>query len=312
MNIGNSIATVCLNPSIDRSISIPGFTVGEVNRVEWEQDDPGGKAVNVATVLAGLGHTVTVTGFVGADAWDTYARLFNARGIENRFLQINQRTRANIKIIDELHHRVTDVNFPGFKITDSDLEELQAVIDQLAQTCDWFVFSGSLPEGAPDDTYACLIKRLTNKVTLVDTSGAALKRAVETRPYGIKPNLKELESLCGVQLGSTVKVLKQAQALIRRGLSGVAVSMGAQGALFVDKGQAVLAVPPQVQVRSTVGAGDALMAGWVSAMSRGMDLVETARFATALSVCSLQRIGRFLPDPAEIESIAREVVIQKP
>lgn len=312
MNKRSSVAAICLNPSIDRSISIPGFVEGEVNRVEWEQDDPGGKAVNVATVLSSLGHTVAVTGFLGDDAWEIYERLFSERGVQNRFLRVNHRTRSNIKIIDEVKHHVTDINFPGFRVSRFDLDSLKGVVDDLAATFDWFVFSGSLPAGAPDNTYEILIRRLHNKTVFVDTSGPALRHAIKAKPYGIKPNIIELEMLADSHLDSIEKVLNQASSLIDQGLTGVVVSMGERGALFLEEGEAVLSIPPRVPVRTTVGAGDALMAGWVSAKSRGAGLVETARFSTALALCSLQQIGRFIPDPSVIESLAREIVIQKP
>src|SRR3954466_300364 len=137
------VATVTLNPAIDQTISIPNFAVGQVNRVEWEQADPGGKGVNVAAFLAEFGTAVSVTGFLGAGNTELFRSFFAAKGIADHFVTVPGRTRANVKILDQPNKRITDINLPGLPFSDDNLASLKTVINQLAADHDWFVLSGS-------------------------------------------------------------------------------------------------------------------------------------------------------------------------
>src|SRR5919202_2800085 len=126
------IATITLNPAIDQMASIRNFQAGEVNRVEWEQSDPGGKGVNVASFLTDFGFSVTVSGFLGKDNMELFQNFFTQKDIQNQFVPIPGKTRVNVKIIDGLQNRVTDINFPGQAATEGDVASLHQVIDKLA------------------------------------------------------------------------------------------------------------------------------------------------------------------------------------
>lgn len=243
------IATITLNPAIDQTASIPNFAPGEVNRVEWEQSDPGGKGVNVASFLSDFGYSVTVSGFLGADNAAIFQTFFAEKGIVDRFIRIPGKTRVNVKIIDAVQQQVTDINFPGQTAGDRDIESLHQAIDQLSATCDWFILSGSIPGGMSTGIYADLIRRLkaTGKTVVLDASGDGFRQAISAAPDAVKPNIDELRDLLGQPLDTQKAIVQAARDLLAQGMQCVIVSMGADGAIFVDAHDVVLARPPKVK-----------------------------------------------------------------
>jgi 1-phosphofructokinase len=306
------IVTLSLNPAIDQTARVPNFTAGRVNRVEWEQSDAGGKGVNVASFLADAGIPVAATGFLGSANAEPFVELFARKGIQDRCVRLPGRTRVNVKIVDEAMDQVTDINFPGLAPAPADLDRLLEAIDDLCPGTDWFVLSGSLPAAVPTSIYADLVRRLKGlgKAVVLDASGAPFAAAVGCGPDLIKPNIDELAELVGRPLGSQAEVLAAARTLIDQGVGLVAVSMGADGALFCEGSAALLAIPPAIVVKSTVGAGDAMVAGLVAGTLRGLDLAGRARLATAFSLGTLGEVGPNLPEPAVIDAFAARVHIR--
>jgi len=310
------VATVTLNPAIDQTLSIPDFAVGQVNRVEWEQADPGGKGVNVAAFLAGFGIPVSVTGFLGSENAEIFRAFFKDKGIADRFVTVPGRTRANVKILDRPNKRITDINLPGLAFSGEHLAALRAAIDGLANDHDWFVLSGSMPSGTPETVYADLVADLRSrgKQVVLDASGPAFARSVAALPAAlptvIKPNTDELEELAGRRLPDQASILSAVDELIGRGIGCVIVSMGAEGAIFAEGSRRVLVRPPAVIVRSTVGAGDAMVAGFIVGRLRGLDLEGCARLATAFSLGALSTVGPSLPPPETVEQSMDESEVQ--
>lgn len=310
--ISPRIVTVTLNPAIDQTASIPNFTPNAVNRVAWEQADAGGKGVNVASFLADFGYSVSATGLLGQDNPELFQKLFDQKGIANQFVWLTGKTRVNVKIVDEIQQQVTDINFPGCPATPESLQQLTATLTRLATDHDWFILSGSIPEGVPVTFYRDLVHLLKErgKTVVMDTSGESLRQALIAQPDVIKPNQVELQELLGRSLVGEAEIVQAAQDLIQQGLQSVVVSMGAEGALFVEANRVVHAQPPQVDIKSTVGAGDAMVSGTVVGMIRGYDLSDRARLATAFSMGALSQIGPRLPPIAEIEANADRVTIR--
>ncbi|MGP1387715.1 MAG: 1-phosphofructokinase [Thainema sp.] len=306
------IATITLNPAIDQTVAIANFRANAVNRVSWKQDDAGGKGVNVASFLADTGHDVSVSGFLGEDNVALFHQLFQQKGIADHFVRIPGETRVNIKIVDDAQGQVTDINYPGQEPREEDIQILQDVVSALAQQCDWFVFSGSVPGGVSNDIYDLLIgavKALDRRVVL-DTSGDALRCGVPAKPDLIKPNQAELEELLGVSLFSHIEIVAAARELIQSGIPYVVVSMGAEGALFIDHKQAVHAQPPAIDVKSTVGAGDAMVAGIVAGLISGKSLADCAALATAYSMGALSQIGPRLPPLSTIQDMCDRITVR--
>jgi len=309
----NSIATITLNPAIDKSVAIPNFTAGEVNRVNWEQSDPGGKGVNVASFLADLGFCTSVTGFIGVDNASIFEKLFNQKDMADHFVRIPGRTRVNVKIIDEVNKKITDINYPGQSPTEQDLIDLKKKIHNLVFDHDWFVLSGSLPNGIPTEFYAAVLKYLKNagKFVVLDTSGEALRDSINEMPYAIKPNIAELEELLGRTLTTELDVLNAARTLVNTGIEYVVVSMGKEGAMFVSKAESVVAVPPPTDVKSTVGAGDAMVAGFIAAKIKGFSLEDCARLSTATAMGALTQLGPKLAETKVLESYMQQISVRK-
>ncbi|MCU0567385.1 MAG: 1-phosphofructokinase [Oculatellaceae cyanobacterium Prado106] len=307
-----AIATLTLNPAIDHTATIAEFQAGEVNRVTGEQVDPGGKGINVASFLAEAGLTVTATGILGRDNAGIFADLFDRKGIQNQFVMIPGRTRTNIKIIDSVQNQVTDINFPGLTPSASAIDQLYGTIATLVPTHDWFILSGSLPATVAPSIYYDWIKFLKaqGKTVILDASGASLQQAIPTAPFAIKPNLEELQEVLGRSLPTLGDRLAATQSLVSQGISTVILSLGAEGALFVDASTAIWACPPAIEVVSTVGAGDAMVSGFVVGQLRGLQLSDCARLATAFSMGALSQIGARLPPKEVLESFAERVEVK--
>lgn len=306
------IATITLNPAVDQTIAISNFRAGEVNRVEWEQADPGGKGVNVASFLSDFGFAVTVSGFLGQENGALFQTFFSQKKICDRFISLPGKTRVNVKIIDAAQHQVTDINFPGQAPTERDVSDLYRAIAGLTQDCDWFVLSGSIPGGLSTDIYGNLVTQLKdqNKTVVLDASGEGLRQAIAAAPYAIKPNLDELQELVGHPLESEAAIVGAARELLARGIHTVVVSMGAKGAIFAEADAIVVARPPQTGVVSTVGAGDAMVAGLITGKLRNLSLADCGRLATAFSLGALSQVGPRLPPVETIEGLMHQVTVQ--
>ncbi|HEY9625434.1 MAG TPA: 1-phosphofructokinase [Crinalium sp.] len=307
-----NIATITLNPAVDHTASIPNFRAGEVNRVEWDQADPGGKGVNVASFLTDFGFSIAVSGFLGKENAELFQQFFAQKGIQNRFVTISGKTRVNVKIIDALQNQVTDINFPGQSPTEQDIAALHDAIAHLSQSCDWFVLSGSVPAGVSPDIYGKLVAQLKaqTKTVVLDASGESLRQAIPFGPYAIKPNIDELQELVGHKLEDEQAIAAAAQTLLAQGIHTVVVSMGAKGAIFAEQDAIVIARPPHVEVVSTVGAGDAMVSGLITGKLQERSLTDCARLATAFSMGALSQIGPRLPPPETVESFMQHVTIQ--
>ena len=176
------------------------------------------------------------------------------------------------------------------------------------------VLSGSLPQGFPDDFYSQLMEKLAPKKLriIVDTSGPALKSILNskvTKPFMIKPNLHELKTFVGKELHQTEDIIDVAQKLIASGIENIIVSLGSAGSLFISTEGVLHASPPTIQTESSVGAGDAMVAGLVAAVMDGLNLEATAKLATAFAVGKLGMHGPNLPTKETINSLANSVLI---
>ena len=305
------IATVTLNPAIDQTVRADHFRSNTVNYAQAMQWDAGGKGVNVASFLADFGFTPTVTGFLGQDNADLFEQFFASKRIDDQFVRIPGRTRTGVKIVDEANQQTTDINMPGLSPPAEAMDTLFKTIEQLTASCDWFVLSGTLPPGIPTTTYATLIAHLKGhgKQMLLDTSKDALREGVLAGPTILKPNSDELQQLTGQSLTDEAALEHAARQLLGGGIQLVVVSMGERGAMFVDPTTTLIAVPPKVMVKSTVGAGDAMVAGLIAGQVQGVSLPECARLATAFSLGTITRVGSHLPAREVLQAYVEQVSV---
>jgi 1-phosphofructokinase len=305
------IATITLNPAIDQTVFVDHFQPNTVNRARAMQRDAGGKGVNVASFLADYGLEVTVTGLLGAENPHIFERHFAAKGIHDRFIRVPGATRIGIKIVDEANQQTTDINLPGLPPPPGALDSLVTVIDELVADHEWFVLAGKLPPGVPLGFVPDLVTRLRRRRRLValDVSGPALAAGLASQPSLVKPNLDELRQIDLLDGEGLPAVFTAALRMNQMGVALVVVSMGAQGAIFSDGETLLHAVPPSIPVKSTVGAGDAMVAGTIAGLVEGLPLIETARCATAFSLAALGSIGAHLPSRDELLALAAQVKV---
>ena len=306
------ILTLTLNPALDLSIRLDAIRPGEVNRTESTRLDAAGKGINVARVLAGLGHDVTVSGLLGSDNETAFVRAFNECGLHDAFLRVPGETRINVKI-SERDGRVTDLNGPGPRIPPGTMELLSERLWSLLPGIDAVVISGSLPPNLMPARLAELIIGLRERRMRVwlDTSGPALVSGLAARPSAAKPNETELADWAGQPLETTEARRQAALRLNAEGIEDVLVSMGAEGVLWAERGAVLLATPPRVPVISTVGAGDTLLAATLHGVLSGWPRERNLRFATALSAECVRHVGVGDPNAEDFGTLLQQTLVRQ-
>jgi 1-phosphofructokinase len=312
MELQTKVVTLTLNPAVDQTVRIEEFQAGAVNRVAGMAQNPGGKGVNVASALSDLGVPVLAGGFLGLENALLFESLFARKGIGDCFVRLPGATRLGLKIVDAATRQVTEINYPGLTPEPAQIERLLKVLREAAMPDTWFVLSGSLPPGIPPEIYGRMVRAIgeLGAHAMVDTSGEPLRHALAQHPDIAKPNQSELEQMTGHALGSIEEVAEAASRLVAGGVGLAVISMGARGALFVSERETLLATPPKVQVQSTVGAGDTMVAGLVYARLQGLDPFETARLATAFGTHAVTRIESGI-DRAAIRELETQIVVKE-
>jgi 1-phosphofructokinase len=312
----STILTLTLNPAIDQTVLLDDLEPGHVHRAHSVRRNAGGKGVNVACCLADWGLPVTAAGILGADNDAAFVATFAEKGIADRFLRVSGETRTNLKLLDGRTGDTTDINLPGLCAGHAFAQCRARLLDEVSAG-DLVVLAGSLPKGIAPGVYADLTDALNARGARVvlDASGPALAVALSVAPralpFAVKPNRHELAEWAGRPLPNLSDVKAAAWDLRDRGIRNVVVSLGAEGALFLMEKGTVWAHPPATEVASTVGAGDALVAGLVAALQAGLGPDDTARLALAFAGGKLTREGANLPPRAEVERIAASVRIER-
>ncbi|MBQ3078640.1 MAG: 1-phosphofructokinase [Clostridia bacterium] len=306
------IYTITLNPARDRTVVIPDFAAGKVNRIQSFRDDPGGKGINVSKIIHTLGGRSCAMGILGGNTGKYIKNCLNDMGVENDFVITQKETRTNIKVVDTLNHVTTDINEPGAPVSKRVLSSVMTKLTKRVQPGDIVVFAGKIPEGASAVMIHDWTQRLKEKDVRVflDADSRTLAEGVKAGPYLIKPNESELSQLLGKELESLSDIYCGAKSVIDHlDISIVAVSMGADGALFVTKDAAYRAEGLKVHVLSTVGAGDAMTAALAYGIDAGMPLSETIKLAMAASAASVEESGTQCPPLYVIEKLKSEAKV---
>ena len=280
------IVVVSLNPSIDRTVELDSFCYGGMNRVRRSFDVGAGKAINVAVAAAVPSMDLVCIGLLPRDNGDLITSRLSDRGCSWDFLPVDGAVRINTKIVDRATGLVTELNEAGVEWRSSDQEAVKALVSRYRDPDAFFVFTGRLPPGCPVDFYRQLME-LCGGHCVVDAEGEALLSALDAKPCLIKPNLFELENTVGRPLPTREDIVAAALELTHRGAGLVAVSLGKDGAILTDGSQTVEAAGIPVVVRSTVGAGDSMVAGMVLAMHRGLGIEDIlhAGIAAGTAAC---------------------------
>lgn len=287
------VLTVTFNPCIDKTITVSGFNYGGLNRVEEMREDMGGKGINVAKVLRSFDISCTAYTFVAGTSGKRFAEALTQDGIDVVSTEVAGEIRTNQKLVNLSDKVTTEINEKGFCVSYDDCKKAFEIIKSHLDADTILVLAGSIPSGMDDDVYAELTQ-FANSVgakVILDADTAKLKLGIEAKPCAIKPNLYEFELLTGKKLDTTDKIVSEAQKLIQKGIELVVVSMGADGAVFVNKDIAYKAEPFVIDCQSTVGAGDSMVAALAYSLHKGFELKETAKLCVAAGSITSSKAG---------------------
>lgn len=303
------IYTVTFNPSIDYIVSVDEFKLGLTNRTSSELMLPGGKGINVSTVLMNLGIENTALGFVAGFTGDEIVKRLSDMGVKNGFIRIEEgMSRINLKLksIDG-----TEINGQGPVIREEKVQMLMEQLDALSDG-DVLFLSGSIPSSMPDDAYQKIMKRLDGRGVkiVVDATKDLLMNVLPYHPFLIKPNNHELGEIFGVELKTREDVVPYGKKLQKMGAVNVLVSMAGEGAVLIDADGNVHDAPaPKGTLVNGVGAGDSMVAGFMAGWLQKQDY-EYA-FHMGVAAGSASAFSENLATKDEIEAVLLEVLKKK-
>lgn len=316
--VTNKAVTITLNPALDLTGSLGSLAVGSVSLVNKGSLHAAGKGVNVAKVLSDLGAEVTVTGFLGRDNEDLFCQLFADINAQDEFIRVDGATRINVKLVEK-NGQVSDINFPGVEVSEQAISEFETGLFKLAETHQFFVLAGSLPKGISPELCASWIKKLhqMGKKVIFDSSRAALAAGLEAQPWLIKPNDEELSEFIGRDLDTPEACQQAAQDLATKGIDNIVVSLGSKGVMWLgqnDQGNALwrYSQPPQMDVVSTVGAGDTLVAGFCWGHMKQWQAENILSFATALSALAVTQVGVGVANIEAVTELQKKITQHNP
>jgi 1-phosphofructokinase len=308
------IVTVTPNPGLDRTLTVPRLLFNRVTRATSLQLDWGGKGFNVSRALKALGIESLAMGFVGGATGRMLAQGLVDLGISTDFVYIADETRTNIVIAESNEERHIKVNEAGPTVRATELTAFLDLASDRVRPGDVWVFCGSLPPGVPSDFYARLIAlvQAAGARAFLDTSGEPLRLGCAAQPYLVKPNALEVEEITGRKIRSKAHTLDAAGFVLAQGVELAAISLGVDGLLLASEHGAVWARPPAVQARNAVGAGDALVAGIIWALTHELPLDQVARWGVACGTASAMRKGVNFGTYDEAKALYRQVQIELP
>ncbi len=287
------ISTVTLNPAFDRTIYVGGLVCGDTNRITRTELDAGGKGVNASRMLAVLGSETVALGFVGGTTGRFIEHVLFEEGIHTDFIRTVAETRTNIDIECRDGLPPTTLNERGGPITPDELTRLKACVRAWAKQSKMMVLGGSIPQGVEPTIYAELIEiiRSEGSKAVLDADNQSLLHGIAAGPSMIKPNIEEAKRLTGMELKTPCDVAEAARALVARGIELVVVSMGKRGAVAASASECYYAVPPRVEVLSTVGSGDSMVAGICAGLVGGKSLADALALGSASGAATAMSSG---------------------
>ncbi len=299
------ILVLCCNAAMDRTYRVENFGPGRFCHTSDFRVVAGGKGINVARVLRTLGHAVTVSGFAGGTIGQYIQTELRRAEVKPAFVQIAEESRLVQNFVDRVDHTETRVDEFGPLVSPREQGRLEKQWKRLLPQAEIAVIAGSTPRGVPDTLYHDMITlaHQASVPVVLDARDDLLAEAVLARPAIITPNLDELQTLMDRTLTVPQGVREAAGELVQGGTELVLTSMGAKGAIAIAESGAWLIEPPEVEVVSPVGSGDALVAGLVSATVEELPLPERLKWAVAAGTANAATFGASVCDRAAIEAL---------
>ena len=310
------IITVTLNPAVDQNLELERLIPGDTNRVLDSRIDPGGKGINVSRVLRELGRESLAAGLAPGSLGRFIEHSLLEQGILCDFVHTRGQTRTNLTVVDESAHETTVLSYRGPEVDPRHLQTLESRLRRFISAGDWLVVAGSIPPPIEPEVYARLIQlgRQLGAHTVLDADAEALAAGLTGQPDLVKSNHHEAERLLGTSLKDDTKLLEAAEAMRNAGAATAIITAGSRGAVAVGEEGAWWSWPPQTEVVSAVGAGDALLAGLLMKLEEGAGMEEALRWGTAAGaaacltqgtqLCRRDDFTKLLPD-VRVEQIRR-------
>ncbi|WP_080873758.1 1-phosphofructokinase [Oceanobacillus timonensis] len=301
------IYTITLNPSIDFIVPVDHIELGGLSYMDNDYKLPGGKGINVSRILKALGTDSVALGFTGGFTGKFIEDALNELDVHTNFVHIKEDTRINIKLKSD---QETEINGRGPVLSDAEINQLLKQLEQVKEG-DTVILSGSKPPSLADDFYEQLIQRTSRQgaAFAIDTTGAALESSLRYKPLLVKPNIHELEALFNVKLETDAGVITYGKKLLEQGAEHVIISMGGDGALLVTKQGYYKAKTPEGKLINSVGAGDSMVAGFISSFLKSKDPVES--FKTSVASGSATAFSEDLASTEAIEKLRPQVQIKE-
>ncbi len=302
------IVTLTLNPSLDKSTHFTGLVPEKKIRCEKPRYDAGGGGINVSKAISKLGGNSLCVFTSGGSTGELLEELVTNEGIESYVLKTKNWTRENFIAFENATQVQYRFGFPGNELSEEEKQSILSKVSELETS--YLVISGSLNEGLHPSFYQKIIEIAQQSGTkiIVDTSGEALQKVVETGAYLIKPNIGELAKLMGVERLELPEVEQAAKDLIAKGSAEiVVVSLGADGAILVTKEETHLVKAPKVEMKSTVGAGDSMVGGMVWALSQNKPLKEVIQLGVCCGTAATMNEGTQLFRREDVEKLFKEI-----
>lgn len=275
------IYTVTLNPAVDYYMDMNKLEEGELNKVNNSYTLAGGKGINVSKVLKNFGIESMALGFCGGFTGEYIRADLNKYGIKDNFILLEEDTRINVKIKTE--KKETEIMGKSPKILKQNIDALLSIVDSIEDN-DILVLSGSVPSSVKEDIYKDIIDKIKSKNNvrvILDSRENAFKIAVKEKVFLTKPNKKELSEYFGKDIRSVYDIIVYAQQLVKDGSENVIVSLGKEGSIIVNKDEAYIGNAPDGELISSVGAGDAMVAGIVYGISQNLNIIDAYKYAIA-------------------------------
>ena len=306
------ITAVTLNPCNDKAVKVQRFSYGGLNRIIDSRLDGSGKGVNVSVALKRIGCDSACIGILQQDQGHVIIKRLERERVPHAFIRQKGEVRLNQKIIDLSTGFITEVNESGTPISEEIIGKVMDLVRKHARRSEMMVFTGSLPPGAPNELYRRLIQtaQAQGAKCVLDAEGERLALGIDAKPYLIKPNLFELQSLTDESIKTVSEIRQAAISLIKQGISIVGVSMGSEGAFVTDGEQSYYAPPMTVAVHSATGAGDSMVAGMCKGIEAGLPLKELFRLGVAAASASVMAEGSELVSREDYEALLDMVDIQ--
>jgi 6-phosphofructokinase 2 len=305
------VAVLALNPAVDITYVIPQLMADQKVRASETHYHPGGNGINVARALTELEIPVRCCSVIGGQGGELFLRLLDdALGEGHRYIEVDGETRINATLLQKQPPSQYEVDSGGPEISPLMLERITNCFLE-NYTGGFAVLTGSTPPGVPETTYAELTERIADRQgkVVLDSYGNVLKNALESKPFMLRTNRYVLEMLIRQKLDSVEAVAEAARTIQRKGIQFVCISLGTEGAVLVDARNSYHSTAPKVRVRSTVGSGDAMLAGMIAACLRQQDARQMLRFGIICGSATASHPGTGLFTSSEIEATDYDLML---